>query len=469
MHGMFGVFSSRCSVLAVLACACATLLAPNLDAAEPAPVDVPQAASPTEPQAGATVGDHPHGDKPCGDCEHPGGTKPCCGASDTSPGDDDDNVDDLGGGDDDELGGGKADCPAAAGPHGGKHHALPPIMRHLLAAREFRPGVLLQLQPAFWTDKDNNLARGDRAERGGFTMRTARLGFSGQLGPRIRYVVDTDLVRLQTQPVTQAFVGLRAWHGAEFLAGAHKMPFSRSGMLGSGDLALVERPLSVQAMAPFYQLGTSLTGHYAKLAGLRWYLGAFNSFERNTNFYAGIRQNAGLNGNRFGGLSYVARVQLEPLGAVGRTVADHDHRNFRFEIGAGALHNDGGTTTVNAVSADLQLKWRGVHVLAEILMDSAEPKDRPQTAETIPEKLSRQAFVGEIGYALYHWNIAGRVELVDPNKTVKDGLDETILSAATGVQMMRNRVRLQLQFDHRVEAQSAVKNDVLFGQIQLRL
>lgn len=332
-----------------------------------------------------------------------------------------------------------------------------------------KPELLLQFQPAILTGDQNQLTRGDRAERPGFAMRTARVGLSGVLGRRARFVLDTDLANLAVSPLTQAFVGLTAWRNAELLVGAHKVPFSRFAMLGSGEQALIERPLSVQAMAPFYQLGATLTGHYPHLLGLRWYLGGYNSFERQTNFYGGIRENSGLAGNRFGGVSYAARVQLEPFGDLRRPVADLDHSRFKLEVGGGFLYDDSGTTRATAFSADLQVKFRGVHAIVEMVQDHAQPRTLPTTPQTIPAEITRRALIGELGYAYRRVNAAVRMELVDPNTDVKDNRDETILSAGAGYQVMRNRMRVQLQFDHRTEKLTPVKNDTLFAQVQLML
>jgi hypothetical protein len=332
-----------------------------------------------------------------------------------------------------------------------------------------KPELLLQFQPAILTGEGNQLSRGDRAELPGFSMRTARLGLSGDFARRARFVLDTDLVTIAQTPVTQAFIGLSSWKNAELLVGAHKVPFSRFAMLGSGEQALIERPLSVQAMAPFYQLGATMTGHYPDLLGLRWYVGGYNSFDRQTNFYAGIHENSGLNGNRFGGISLAGRVQLEPFGDMGRPVADLDHKRFRLEVGGGYLFNDSGTTRSNAMSADVQVKFRGAHAIVEVLQDDAQPRALPTTPQTIPAKLTRRAIIAEVGYALYRFNAAARVELVDPNTDLKDNRDEKILSGALGYQVMRNRLRVQLQFDHRAENLQQISNDTLFAQVQLML
>ena len=456
----------------------------------PAPVPVPAPATAAD-DAGKPCEDHDceHDEKakPCGakDCDRPGrpdarhGGEPCCDDDET---DGDDEPCERG----DHHGKGEGhdgkpccgDCErahAGKGPgrgHGGGHGG-----RGGFGGSPIRPEALLQFQAAYpfgdETTRRQQLVAGDRAERPGFAMRTARLGLSGKFGPHARFVLDTDLVKIRDVPVTQAYIGLAAWRGAEWLVGAQKLPFSRFAMLGSGEQALIERPFATQAMAPFYQLGATLTGHYPRLAGIRWYAGAYNSFERRANFFQGVQENSGLTGNRFGGLAYAGRIQLEPLGKLGRSVADIDSSRFKFEVGGGFLYNDSGTTDTQAMSVDAQVKFRGAHLLVEFLQDWAHPSKTPETPLTIPARLQRRAMIGELGYAFRHLNAAVRVEQIDPNTDVKDSRDEVIVSAALGVQAMRNRARFQLQFDHRAESQSSAQNDsendTLFAQFQWKL
>ena len=337
-----------------------------------------------------------------------------------------------------------------------------------------RPTALLQMQGAMYTGKDNQLSAGDRAEKPGFGLRTARLGVEGQVSPRIRLAVETDLANIgssnpASSALTNAYAAIRAWHGSEIILGAQKMPFSRFAMLHAGDQAMAEKPFATNAMAPFYQVGATVTGHYPQLGHLRWFVGGYNAFERLDNFYLGIPQNSGLGGNRFGGASMVARVQAEPLGSIGPSVADYGHSKFRFEVGAGGYFNDSGTNKSWAGSADLQLKSHGFHLLAEFLMDSATPVDQPTTPGALPTAKKRQAVIAEAGYAWHALNAAVRYEKIDPDKNVVDNQDQQIISGAVGWAVMRNRVRLNLQFDHRQESLQPVSNDTLFAQFQFRL
>lgn len=351
------------------------------------------------------------------------------------------------------------------------------MMKHLMGAMfkemPFHPTALIQMQYAGYTGANNSVDRGDRAERPGFAMSRALFGVRGEMGRRVDYAISADLTHAgnpnQPNVLSEAWLGLHALRTMDMRFGAQKVPFSRSAMLGSGDQALAARALSVEAMAPMRQVGFTMNGAY-KLLGLKWHMGAFNSWERNANFFAGARENSGLNGNRFGGLSFVGRVSVEPMGEMGPMVGDHRGGGLRFSLGGGAVYNDSGTTSSTAMGADAHVKFKGLHLLLEWIRDSAGPKSDPTTPETIPAKLTRQTVIAELGYVWWRFNSAVRAELIDPNTTVKDNRDETVVSAAIGYQIKGSRLRTQLQFDHRAEAAlPAVLNDTLFLQFQFKL
>ena len=399
-------------------------------------------------------------DKDCDDCDEPCDDGPCpdCPECPEMKGKHGDKPD------------GKPGEGEGHGPRGPgwKHPMVPGMMFGMFSAR---PEALLQTQFVAYTGKDSQISNGDRAHDIGFSMRRARFGLDGGLGQRVDFGIATDLAA--PQPLTDAWLGIGTWPNARLIVGAQKVPFSHFAMMGSGEQALAERPFSVNAMAPYHQIGATLTGKY-ELLGAQWFLGAYNGFERNPNFFQGIQENAGMNGNHFNGLAYVGRVQLEPLGALGASVADHSHKSLRFEVGGGAVYNDGGTTKSISYSADAHFKWRGAHLAFEYLRDEAKPQQQPTTVTTIPADVTRQAFIIEGGYAWWRLNAAVRYELIDPNTAVKDNTDQGIVSAAVGYQLMRNKLRFQVQFDHRAEnkgtpGQAGLDNDTLFGQFQFML
>lgn len=334
-----------------------------------------------------------------------------------------------------------------------------------------RPHVRLELRAAALTGDDNQILRGDLAERPGFGMPRARLGLNGQLAEHVPYAVVTDLASAAaggSGALTDAWIGYERFHFFKMWFGVRTVPFSYSAILSSADSGLSERARSADAMAPFRQVGVTLGGDY-DLAGLSWRIGVYNGFDRKVNFFRGAENGAGLRGNRFHGLSAVGRLQAQPLGKVGPEVADLDGGGLRLSLGGGGYVNDSGAAWMTGASADLHLKVGGAHLLVEWIRDTADPVQQPTTGQTLPEALVRQAMSVEAGYTYGKLGLAVRAEMIDPNTAVETNDDEMWLSGAITWHFIRNMLRAQLQFDHRQEsAGQPYDNDTLLAKIALR-
>ena len=333
---------------------------------------------------------------------------------------------------------------------------------------QIEPHTLIQTQWAAMVGKDASIDHGDRAERAGFALRRARFGASGTYGRRTEFGAYLDLAG-GANLLSEAWVAFSARHTTATI-GAYRTPFSRSSLVSSTRMAMVERPHAVVAMAPFRQVGVTLSGSYPELAGLAWFAGAYNGFERDKNFYNGFKEFSGLAGNRYAGLAYVIRLSAEPMGSLGAEVYDTKGGGLRVGLGGGYYRSSGSTTTLAGYNADLHLKLEGVHLLAEYLADSADPKETPTEPATINASVSRTALIGEVGYTLKRGTLALRYQKIDPDTARSDDQDEQIMSVALSYQTPKERARLQLQFDHRQETNGpALENDVVFAQLQLFL
>lgn len=337
------------------------------------------------------------------------------------------------------------------------------------------PHARVELRAALLTGEDNQRNRGDLAEQVGFAVPRARIGARGRLREHVRYAVITDLAAAQSGalagaggPLTDAWIGYERYRFLKMWFGVMTVPFSYSALLSSADTGLSERSRSSDAMAPFRQVGVTVGGDYC-LAGLSWRAGVYNGFDRNMVFYQGIESPAGLRGNRFHGLAAVARLQAQPLGKVGDEVADLAGGDLRLSLGGGGYWNDSGSAWMTGYSADLHVKVRGFHLLAEWIRDSAAPVDQPTTGSTLPETIRRQAISAELGYTWGRLGLAARADLVDPNLDVQNNDDELWLSGALTWHFVANQVRAQLQYDHRRERSGVpLANDTLLAKLLLR-
>lgn len=363
--------------------------------------------------------------------------------------------------------------PGFASPGYTKHYPGMALVRRgeLLVRIRGRIEARVGLYASGQDTQGNSLANGDLIERMGFGIPRARLGLGGQLANNIPYVLMTELARDGDDPrgnLLDAWVGYERFHFFKFYVGARTVPFTRSAILSSADAGLAERSRASNSMAPFRQVGLTLAGDY-KLLGLGWRAGVYNGFERNTEFYNGHVNAVGLHGNRFGGMSWVGRLHLEPMGAVGPNVADLSGGGLRVHVGGGAYGNNGGATQTMGYAADLHLKISGFHAFFEFIGDSADPKETPTATSTIPEIVKRQAMTAELGFTMEKNGIAVRAEMIDPNTAVDNNRDEMWLSLALNHHFIGNMARFSLQYDHRRELQGEPRdNDSLHGKLALR-
>ncbi|MCB9729348.1 MAG: hypothetical protein H6744_15805 [Deltaproteobacteria bacterium] len=329
---------------------------------------------------------------------------------------------------------------------------------------------LLQAQVALFAGDDNLLQDGDPAEQIGFRLRRARLGVEGWAWGAIDYALSIDLTAGKSVELLDAWIGYRRFPTLGFTLGAHKVPFSRFALYGSGRGTLSERPLGVQALAPFRQVGLTLEG---ELGGLISYaIGAYNGFERKTNFHEGYAENSGFDGNRFNKLAFAGRLSLEPLGALGKDVADLSGGGLRVGVGAALYYSDGKTTKSAGWEVDLGLKIAGLHFLAEYIADTAEPKSVPTTTATIPASIDRHAFMTELGYyiAAANLGLAVRAELLDDNRDADNNGDELVLAGGVQYYWHRHHLKAMLDYTHRVELEGVDRdNQTLLLTLQFSL
>lgn len=335
------------------------------------------------------------------------------------------------------------------------------------------PVALVQVQAVPYVGEEAFFQAGDAAERPGFRLRRARVGFAGELYDVVPFELTAELVSDEsaTARVHDAWMGYRYADWLNLYAGAHLVPFSRSAMMSSATSALIERPLAVRSMTPFRQVGAHLEGKLWKGA-LQYYAGVFNGFQRSDQFFSGYLENAATYGNRFDELAYVARLATEPFGDLGNTVADYQGaQSLRFGGGVSYFFSDGGTRNIQGGGADLLLHFKGLHVMGEFLWNQSDPEANPTQATTQIARVKSFAVVGEAGYVLWKkLGISARVEWLDPNTDVASDSDSLVITAGASYLVVEDILKAQLDFTHREELAGApLKNDLLALQLQLSL
>jgi hypothetical protein len=329
---------------------------------------------------------------------------------------------------------------------------------------------LIQVQAAPWVGADNLIQDGDVAEEAGFRLRRARFGLKGKAWKMMEFEVSTqaDVTGID---LLDAWIGYRLGTEVGLTLGAKKVPFSRFALMGSGKGALIERPMGTTAMAPGRQLGLTVEGDIGD--GMFGYaIGAYNGFERRTNFFEGYAHGTALLGNRFTRLATALRVTSSPLGDVGTTMADIEGGDFRLGFGAAGFYNAGSTTTTYGWEVDLHMKVAGFHLAAEYVQDHAAPAEDPTTPLTIPAEIGRSAMAAELGYMILpaQLGLAVRGELIDDNDADETNGDVLVIAGGIQYYWHGSNLRTGLDFVHREELKGQARdNDSLVLQLQLEL
>jgi hypothetical protein len=321
---------------------------------------------------------------------------------------------------------------------------------------------LVSAHAAAYTGADNLLQSGDVAEQPGFRLRYGRFGLHGWAFGNLEFMVSMETADLKVRPL-DAWLSYRPFDVLAVTVGAHKVPFSRYATTGSANGSLLERPLSVNAMSPYRQMGVTLHGAIGD--GLASYaIGVYNGLDRHTNFHEGYVENAVFEGNRFNKIAFAGRLSLEPFGGVGADIADLDGGGFRLGVGTSVLHNEGATTRATAWSADLILKVYGFHLISEYISDTSEPVEDPTTPQTIPTQVDRSGLIVGMGYMILpgQLGLAVRGEMFDDDANVDNNGDQVVVTGGLQYYWHRHHFKVSVDYTHREELYgAALDNDAL--------
>jgi len=316
-----------------------------------------------------------------------------------------------------------------------------------------------------WVGKDSLLSEGDKMQHPGFRLRRVRVGLEGHLYTTVSYLVELDIVDSEQSggPLHEAWVDWTPCHWFGVTAGFQKFLLVRTMMDSSAQLAHVDRALGATAMSPEESLGVSIHSEPWK-DHLTLSFGVFNAGERVSGFFQGWQPAGVTLGNRFENLAYSGRVDLVPLGPIGRGEPDlWKEHSFRLALGGGGYYNDGGSTTSKGWSAYVAMKAWGFHLLAEGIMDWASPKAAALTTNTINSKTRRAVAHATVGYMILRdlLGIAARVEWLNDNLALTSNQDETLVYAGTlSYYAIGHFLKAQVEYQHRQELHGAgLKND----------
>jgi len=321
-----------------------------------------------------------------------------------------------------------------------------------------------------WVADDALRSNGDQMQQPGFRLRRARFGVESGFADWLRMALELDVFDQERTggPLYQAFLDLRPIRYLGATIGFMKFPFSYDEMRSSARLVHLDRALGTFAMAPFSTMGAVVYGE-PWLNHLRITAGVFNGLQRKPGFHEGYEGVGVTEGNKFERLSYVGRVDLEPLDPVGPDQGDLAASDrARLGLGGAVFYNDGRSIATLGASGYLHFKWYGAHLFGEVLWDRSKPQKTPTSpVNTIPERVSRLTAQGSVGYVWRSFGLAARVEYLDDNRDLQTEGDEVVIAGTFTYYAVQNFFKAQLEYQHRTELHGrSLSNDAVLAGVQ---
>jgi len=329
----------------------------------------------------------------------------------------------------------------------------------------------LQVYGLLYSGENSYLKSGDPAEKAGFRIRRARLGFEGAAYKDFYFNMTLELYDKEEAEGTllDAYIDYTSRDRLFGLSlGAQKFPFSKGYLFSSSKLLTVDRPFAVRAMAPGRALGLLIHSEPLKDT---LYLGAgvFNGLLRGATFHEGYDEVGMSLGNRYEQLAYAGRFDFTPLGDMGGDVADLEVSDFKFGVGGGMFYNDADTNKYLGFSGDLHLKFKGIALFGEVLWDRAKPSSKPAQNTTLNVETDRLAFYINLAYTIFPnlLTVGAKYEYLDDNMDVKNQGDERIYGGNLNFHLAEGLLKFQIEYTHRSEQYGGqIKNDTVLSHVQ---
>lgn len=213
------------------------------------------------------------------------------------------------------------------------------------------------LQTMYSVPDDNNRTPANKRLTSSFSIKTARIVFSGKAGPDWSYTFMLDGIR---QPaIMDAFLDfsrekvLPEPFAFKFRAGQFKVPFSAENLVPDADLETVNRAQAVDALAPGRDYGTKGrdTGASLQLTASPW--GRKNLFDATIGGFNGEGANAADKNKHKG---FAARAVLNPTGFLSLGGSYYDGNRFST------------STVADRLGADATLKFGGAYLQGEYIL-----------------------------------------------------------------------------------------------------
>ena len=314
-----------------------------------------------------------------------------------------------------------------------------------------------------------HLDLGDVLQQEGFRLRRTRFGITGVLYKKLSFELTTEFFDHEEAPedLLDAWFDFKAYDWMQIRMGAMKSPFSKGYLFSSGLLTFTDRPYIVKGLAPSRLLGGMLHGGF--LDGIiKYQAGVYNGLLKAEHFFSGYDSVGIKKGNRLTQMSFIGRLDIEPLGDVGKHIADLYHGDLKVGFGGGVMYSM--DPEILGYSGYLHLKVKGFSLFGEFLLNHSKPSTAPTVVGAPSFEIKSMGAFGILTYTIFpgFLSIGAKAEWIDQNTEAEDQGDELIYGGVVTMYLVKEYLKFQLEFTHREELHGAsVDNDSLLGQFQL--
>jgi hypothetical protein len=321
------------------------------------------------------------------------------------------------------------------------------------------PNLQIQSWLTVWDQDESAQADaggyGDPELDTGFSLRRARLGFSGgfkQVDFSLRFGSSFPYDALTAKPAPVDVID--AWARGSFKSaagvtrisvGQQRVPFSREQQISSNDLTFQDVAVSTHWLTPNRSLGAMVTHDFKALS-----------------VAAGVYNGDGtLAGNADNGVMAVGHVDVHMGGDTYRTNAT----DSAFGIGGSYAYNHQVSTETHMVEADLIGRYKGLSLIGEFDLNLVRPNfEDAVLPPDVPVQTQRMGAYGQLSYyrdvGLGAIEPAVRFSWLDDATHLKDNGDVAILDAGFDWREPIPFLDLGAGYIHRMELQGTdTRND----------
>ena len=354
-----------------------------------------------------------------------------------------------------------------------------PLQLELPGDVTIRPVARVQARITIFDEDDaernDPVVYGDPGLREGVSLRRVRLGveadWRGLLGVSVVAGFDNRYDYTEAfghaPSLTEATFSVTPLEEVGVSIGLDRVPFGRQATTSSASLALWERSIASEHMAPDREAGVFLGGSFGpeenKVLGdnaVSWAFGVSNG-------------GGDWTGDADPSPRLAGRASLDLGSAWEQVESGWTPNGFGLSVGGSLSHNWGLEADTLLAGADVGVRIGRFGIQGEFMVSNSVPTF---DTEGIPDQLAERTALGGYGQVVFAilpgtLEVAARAGGYDDNTSLSDAGDRLDIAGGVNFYLFGGRMKAQLDFVHRMELVEThtTSNDSLILQVQAAL